>query len=106
MVIYGSPKQIWDDSLEFEASVRSNTAVGIYIMHGEVPETVMLGGNSDISQFCEDGFYDCVMLMDEPIQYYDENIVIGRYLGPAIDVGPEMTAKIMKENGEVVHRST
>ena len=27
-------------------------------------------------------------------------------MGPAIDVGPEMTAKIMKGNNEVVHRST
>ena len=32
--------------------------------------------------------------------------MLGRYLGPAIDVGPEITAKIIKGNGEVVHRST
>ena len=27
-------------------------------------------------------------------------------MGAAIDVGPEMTAKIMKANGEVVHLTT
>ena len=27
-------------------------------------------------------------------------------MGLAIDVGPEMTAKIMKENGEIVKQST
>ena len=30
---------------------------------------------------------------------------MGRYLGPAIYVGPAMTDKIMKENGEVVYCS-
>ena len=44
------------------------------------------------------------MFRDEPIQHPDKNPVLGRYLGPEIDVGPEMTAKIMKGNSEVVHR--
>ena len=46
------------------------------------------------------------MFRDEPIQYPDENLVLGIYLEPAIDVGPIMTANIMKGNGEVVHWST
>ena len=32
--------------------------------------------------------------------------MLGRYLGPEIDVGPEMIANNMKGNVEVVHRST
>ena len=32
--------------------------------------------------------------------------MLGRYLELAIDVGPAMTAKVMKGNCEVVHRST
>ena len=31
---------------------------------------------------------------------------IGIYLVLAIDVGPSLTANILKSNGEVVHRST
>ena len=46
------------------------------------------------------------MFRDDPIQYPDENTVLGRYLGPAIGVGLEITANIMKENGEVVHSLT
>ena len=46
------------------------------------------------------------MFRDEPIKYPDKNPVLGRYLGPTIDVGPEMTSKIMKGNCEVVHQST
>ena len=36
----------------------------------------------------------------------DENPVLGQFLEVAIDVGPAMTAKILKVNGEVVYRST
>jgi hypothetical protein len=43
---------------------------------------------------------------DEPVKYPDENPVLGRFLGIAIDVGPAMTAKILKHNGEVIHWST
>ena len=46
------------------------------------------------------------MFRDKPIQYPDKNPVLGRYLGPAIDVGPEMTANIVRVNVEVLHWST
>ena len=29
-------------------------------------------------------------------------MVLGRYLEPSIDIGPAMTVKILKSNGEVV----
>ena len=50
MVRAGAPKQIWDGALEFEAYMRSNTALNIYMLQEEFPETVILGGTSDISQ--------------------------------------------------------
>ena len=76
------------------------------MLQGEFPETVMLDGTYDISQLCKHGFYNWVMFRDEPIQYPDKNPVLGWYLGPAINIGPEMKEKIMRENGEVVHLST
>ena len=103
MVRAGEIKQIWDDALQFEAYVISNTALDIYMLQGELPKTVMLVGTSDRSQFCEHGFYDQVMFRDKPIQYPDKNPVLGRYLGPEIDVGPAITSKTMKGDGEVVH---
>ena len=78
----------------------------IFILQGEVPETFMSGETSDISQFIDLAFNQWVIFRDKPIQFPYENPVLGRYLGPALDLGPAMTAKIMKENGEVVHRST
>ena len=63
-----------------------------------------MGGTSDTSQLYKHGFYDWVMFRYNPIQYPNKNPVLGRYLGPATDVGPEITAKIMKGNGEVVQK--
>lgn len=33
-------------------------------------------------------------------------MILGRDLGPAIDIGPAMTRKVLKSNGKVVYRST
>ena len=52
MVQYVASKRNWDDALDFESYVRSHTALGVYMLQGEVPETVMLDGNSDTSQSC------------------------------------------------------
>ncbi len=106
MVRAGAPKPFWADAIELEAYVCSNTAHDIYILQGEVPETVMSSETSDISQFCEFAFYDWIMFRDQPVAFPDDNPVLGQYLGPAIDVGPALTAKILKANGEIVYQST
>ena len=36
----------------------------------------------------------------------DDAMVLGKYLGPSIDVGPAMTSRIMTSNGKVEDRST
>ena len=83
--------------------MRSHTSLDVYMLQVEVPETVMPGVTSYIIQLYEHGFYDWVMFRDKTIQCPDKNPVLVRYLGLAIDVGPEITAKIMKANIEVVH---
>ena len=102
----GSPNKIWDGALEYKAYARLNTAHDIYILQGEVTDMVMSGETQDTSQFAELAFYKWVTFRDNPIQFLDDNPVLGQYLGPALDVGPPMIAKIMKENGDVVHRYT
>jgi hypothetical protein len=46
------------------------------------------------------------MFRDQPVAFPDDNPMLGCYLGPAIDMGSALTAKILKANGEVVYRST
>ncbi len=66
----------------------------------------MSGETADISQFCELAWYDWIMYRPGTIEYPDKPLRLGRYLGPAIDVGPAMTTKILKQNGKVVYHST
>ncbi len=60
---------------------------------------------ADISQFCELAWYDWIMYHPCTIDYPDEPLHLGKYLGPVIDVGPAMTAKILQHNGKLVYQS-
>ena len=106
MVSTGTPIRLWDDCMERQAYIQSLTVNTVYENHGEVPDTVMMGETADISAFSQLGWYEWVMFRDTSVSFPDTKLILGRYLGPAIDVGPAMTAKIMKANGQVEYRST
>ena len=106
MVRSRAPKRLWDDCLEREAYIRSLTAHEIYRLDGQVPETIVSGETADISPFAAFGWYDWVLFRDTSVTYPDDTMVLGRDLGPAIDIGPAMTRKILKSTGQVVYRST
>jgi len=42
------------------------------------------------------------MFNDSPTSFPDDKKVLGHYLGPSLDIGSTSTAKISKENGEVI----
>jgi hypothetical protein len=46
------------------------------------------------------------MFQDNIPAFPDNKLVLGRYLGPATNVGSALTAKILKSNGQTVCRST
>jgi hypothetical protein len=73
---------------------------------GQVPETIMTGSTADISHIAEFGWYDWVMYRDNIPSYPDDKLILGRYLGPAMDIGSALTAKILQPNGQFVCRST
>ena len=100
-----SPKCLWDDCLELTALIRSNTALDIYDLNGETPETKLKGSTSDISTIAEFSWYDWCMFLDDHT-YPADNWVLGRWLGPSQDFGPAMCAKLLKHNGQQVHRSS
>jgi len=76
------------------------------MINGEVPETIMTGSTADISHICEFGWYDWVTFRDNVPAFPDNKLMLGRYLGPATNVGSALTAKILKSNGQSVCRST
>jgi hypothetical protein len=93
-------------ALEYELYVRSHTAHDIYCLDCHVPKTVVSGETADISPFCEFGFWDWVKFREQGAAFPDDAMVLGKYLGPSIDVGLDMTSCIMKANGELEDRST
>jgi hypothetical protein len=73
---------------------------------GQVPETIMTGSTTDISHTAEFGWYDWVMYRDYVPSYPNDRLILGRYLGPATDIGLALTAKILQPNGQFVCRLT
>ena len=71
----------------------------------QVPKTIMTGNTSDISRICQFGWYDWVMYYDNAT-FPDDRALLCHYLGPAIDVGSMLTAKILKPNRQYVCRLT
>ena len=89
--------------MECEAYIRSHTAHDIFSLNGQVPETVVSGKIADISPFALFKWYKWVMFHDTLVPFPDDQMVLGCDLGPAIDIGPAMTCKILKENGHIVY---
>jgi len=106
MVRSRAPKKLWDYCLERQSLVRSLTALEIYALGGEVPESKVMGDTADITAAALFRWYEWVYFRDTAVSFPEDNIVLGRDLGPAIDIGPALARRILKDNGQVVIRST
>ena len=100
------PKSLWDDCIELTALQRSHTALDLWNLRGEVPQTIMTGQTADISQLFELEWYEWVKYYESATRFPEDKMSLGKYLGPSIDIGPAMTAKILKRNGNTTHVST
>jgi hypothetical protein len=47
------PQRIWDHCIELEALIQSHTALDLFELQGQVPETIVSGQTADISLFIE-----------------------------------------------------
>ena len=106
MVKAKSPARLWDHCLELEGYIRLHTAIDNFELQGQVPETVASGQTADISPFVEFPWYGWLKYWDASAAYPEPKEVLGRWLGPALDIGPAMCAKILKSNGQVLYMST
>jgi hypothetical protein len=66
----------------------------------------MTGSTAVTSHIAKLGWYDWVMYRDNIPSYPDDKLILGRYLGPAKDIGSALTAKIFQPNGQFVCRLT
>jgi hypothetical protein len=106
MIKSGSPKRLWDYCLELQSRIRSNIAHSITTLGGQTPETLMSGETADISNLCEHEWFQWIWYRDEISPFPNDSKTLGRYLGPAKSVGPEMCCHILKPNGRIIQRTT
>ena len=66
---------------------------------GKIPETIMLGSTANISNLCQFDWFDWVVFWDTVPTFPVNTHILDRYLGPVINVGSALTAKIIKQNG-------
>jgi hypothetical protein len=104
MVRYGEAKRLWDDCLVRGASVRLSTALDIFSLEGQVPNTIVKVQTSAISPLAEYAWYEWAKFWDTGQIIPDSKEWLGRDLGPASDIGPVMSRKVLKINGEVMFR--
>jgi hypothetical protein len=102
----GCPKRFWYDCIIREAYLRSHTSLDIYGLEGQVPERKIKGETVDISTIAGYAWYEWIKCRDTAAKFPVSKIQLGRDLGAAIDIGPAMTRKIMKQNGSVMYRSS
>ncbi len=109
-----APEVVWDYCLEWCALIRSHTALNIRSLDGQVPATKISGDTRDISHLAEFGFWDWVWFVDtknsdglestgEPSMHKTR---LGRYLGPAENVGSAMCGTVMTEKGTRIDRTS
>ena len=84
MVKSKCPNRLWDDCLEREAYCRSCTALDIFGLGGQVPETIVSGETADISPFAIYDWYEWVKFRDSTVAFPDDKFVLGRDLGPVL----------------------
>jgi hypothetical protein len=105
MLRSGCPKRLWDDCIIREAYVRSHTSLDIYGLEVQVPESKVKGETVDISIIAEYAWYECMKFRDTAAKFPVSKIQLRRDLGAAIDIGPAMTRKILKQNGSIMYKS-
>ena len=79
------------------------TATSMYDLNGRTPFETVLGFTPDISELVEFNWYQWVWYHDPVNPHKDQ---LGRWLGPAHNVGQGLAYYILNSNAEVVVRST
>jgi hypothetical protein len=86
--------------------VRSKTALDIFGLEGQVPESRVKGETADIYTISEYGWYDWVKFRETAASFPVYKIQLGRDLGAAIEIGIAMSRKILKANCQIIYRTS
>ena len=98
-----TPLVLWDYCVEYNAEIRCMTATNIFDLNGRTPFETVLGYTPDISELVEFSWFQWVWYHD-PVHPERDNL--GRWLGPAHNVGQGLAYYILNGDAEVIVRST
>jgi hypothetical protein len=99
-------KETLDDCIIREAYVRSHTSLDIFSLEGQLPESKVKGDTMYISTIEEYAWFEWVKFRDTAAKFPVSKIQLGRDLGAAIDIGPAMARKILKNIGSLMYRTS
>ena len=98
-----TPVRLWDYCWVYSADIRSLVATDNMYLDGNTPFSKVHGYTPDISEYLTFKWYDWVW-------YHEPNdpdkSLIGRWLGPAHDIGQGLAYYVLNDKGKVVIRST
>ena len=101
------PAKLWDYCAELKAKIRCHTSHDIPTLNGQVPKTEVTGDIEDISALVEFVWYQWVYYRyDDTTSFPLPEEDLGKYLGTSDNVGSKMIMWALKQNGEIVSRTT
>ena len=100
------PAKLWEYCAELQAKIRCHMTHDVPTLNGQVPETMVTGNTADISELVEFGWYQWVYWRDSTGSFPEPEEQLGKTLGPTENVGSKMSQWILKENGQIVSRTT
>jgi phage pi2 protein 07 len=89
--------------LHNQGSICEVTHFSGFGLEDQVPESKIKVETVDISTIAEYAWYEWVKFRDTAAKFSVSKIQLGRDLGAAIDIGPAMKRKILKQNGNVIY---
>ena len=97
------PEELWDFGMEYTADLRCFIARPE--LNYRTPYEVLTGDTPDISEYLNFEFYQWVKVYD-PASFPTNREYLGRWLGPAHNIGQALCYYILKENGQVIARTS
>jgi len=103
MKLSGTPIRLWDYAWQYVSEIRSVTAMKHMYLDGVTPLEKVCGYTPDISEFILFSWYEFVW-------YFTPHDIqrnqLGRWLGPATNLGQGLAYNVLTIHGKVVVRST
>eukprot|EP00590_Aulacoseira_subarctica_P011644 CAMPEP_0172424146 /NCGR_PEP_ID=MMETSP1064-20121228/21716_1 /TAXON_ID=202472 /ORGANISM="Aulacoseira subarctica , Strain CCAP 1002/5" /LENGTH=1711 /DNA_ID=CAMNT_0013165931 /DNA_START=811 /DNA_END=5943 /DNA_ORIENTATION=- len=97
------PEALWDFGITYTTDIRK--IIARPTLDNRSAYEVLTGNTPDISEFLDFEFYQWVKYF-EPVAFPASREYLGRWLGKAHGIGQALCYYILKENGQIIARST